>query len=567
MSDAKGKAFTFPYSKFSFIVFIFLILGLVAYYINLVRVAGSTTFDDAYMFVRYADNFLRGNGVAWNPDGVQTYGATSLFYLIFVIIGRQIFQGIISPGMLLTVLSASFGLPAIILIAYTCNRYAVSTLLKNSFLWLAVALMAFFITAPVFLFHISSGMDTTLSLLCNSLLIFATLGWIYNENKYIPFLIFTVLAGYLAFLTRPDNIIYVFVFPVLGILLLTDQDKKKRLIHFLGSLFAILAVDSLIKFVVFHDPLPLSFYAKSSGYYEGYIGAYRWNPIEYLFQFGSYILPFLVAIAFSFTRNTLKLFVVFITPVLLTFTYYFSVIQIMGFDARYYFPSTPFLVVAGFLMLDRYLEAEAHSTIGENPQNRVKRIAIILVIVSLFSQSTVEKIASTAFKNASIASTHAYKPTTEYTIPAVRPLPERGTWLMVLTVAKFSKKLPEGTTFAQSEYGYVGAEAPDINIIDIVGLHDPYFAHNGFSLDNFLARKPDLIWFAHSDYTKIMATIIDSREFWEQYDYYPGSFDFGLAIRKDSPNYPILYDTINKTWRETYEPRRMKDYLATPIFK
>jgi hypothetical protein len=136
---------------------------------------------------------------------------------------------------------------------------------------------------------------------------------------------------------------------------------------------------------------------------------------------------------------------------------------------------------------------------------------------------------------------------------------------MVLAVAKISKALPKGTTFAQSEYGYVGANAPNIHIIDIVGLHDPYFAHNGFSINEFINREPDLIWFPHYDYTKIMTLIIDSKEFWEQYDYYPGAFDFGIAIRKESPKYQEIYNAINKTWQDIYETRKMKDYLATPV--
>ncbi|HNJ13777.1 MAG TPA: hypothetical protein PLN43_09390, partial [Anaerolineales bacterium] len=97
--------------------------------------------------------------------------------------------------------------------------------------------------------------------------------------------------------------------------------------------------------------------------------------------------------------------------------------------------------------------------------------------------------------------------------------------------------------------------------------HDSYFAHNGFSVDEFLRRKPDLIWFPHSDYTKITAEIIDSQTFWEQYEFYPGAFDFGLAIRKDSLNYQAIHKAIQPVWREVYETRQMEDYLATPTSK
>jgi len=41
-------------------------------------------WDDAYMFSRYAHNILNNGAIAWNPDGVPTYGATSLLYLAVV---------------------------------------------------------------------------------------------------------------------------------------------------------------------------------------------------------------------------------------------------------------------------------------------------------------------------------------------------------------------------------------------------------------------------------------------------------------------------------------------------
>ena len=321
-------------------ILVLLLSALVIYYINLVVIAGPTTFDDAYMFIRYADNFLTGHGVAWNPDSIQTYGTTSILYLAIITIARSVLQDV-NAGILLTILSASLGLPAIAILAYTCSRFVFSDLLRNSFVLLAVIFTAYFVISPVFLFHMTSGMDTTLSLLCNAFLVFAITGWIFQKNKYTLFLALSILAGYLTFLARPDNIIHVFIFPLLSIILLSDSDKKQRLFHFFGYLFLVLAIDTLIKLIIFHDPLPLSFYAKSSGYYEGYSGAFKWNPISYLFEFGGFVLPFLIVIVFSFTMHTLKLFAAFMFPVILTFIYYFSVIQIMGFDARYYFPATP----------------------------------------------------------------------------------------------------------------------------------------------------------------------------------------------------------------------------------
>src|SRR5262245_5652361 len=43
-----------------------------------------TTFDDAYMFVRYARNLLSGGGFTWNAGTSSTYGPTSIPYVFIV---------------------------------------------------------------------------------------------------------------------------------------------------------------------------------------------------------------------------------------------------------------------------------------------------------------------------------------------------------------------------------------------------------------------------------------------------------------------------------------------------
>ena len=42
-------------------------------------------FDDSWMFYRYALHVREGLGVAWNPDGIPTYGLTSLLWLFVVL--------------------------------------------------------------------------------------------------------------------------------------------------------------------------------------------------------------------------------------------------------------------------------------------------------------------------------------------------------------------------------------------------------------------------------------------------------------------------------------------------
>ena len=68
-----------------------LMVGMVGFYAYRMLAAESTRVDDAYMFLRYADNILAGNGFAWNPDGPRTYGCTSIAHAFLVAGARALF--------------------------------------------------------------------------------------------------------------------------------------------------------------------------------------------------------------------------------------------------------------------------------------------------------------------------------------------------------------------------------------------------------------------------------------------------------------------------------------------
>ena len=103
-----------------------------------------------------------------------------------------------------------------------------------------------------------------------------------------------------------------------------------------------------------------------------------------------------------------------------------------------------------------------------------------------------------------------------------------------------------------SEYGIIGAVAPNITIVDPLGLHDPVFAHGGFDVDRFLDRQPDFVWLPPPAYTKLVAQILDSDRFWQEYVFYPKAFGFGAAIRKQSPRRDAVESIVRAEWRELY---------------
>ena len=535
---------------------VILILSLLGFYIFFTRANLVTTFDDAYMFIRYANNAITGHGIAWNPDGIQTYGATSLLYLLIIVLVRWLFPTV-EASHLLTITSASLGILFLITLAIGCARMTHSNFLKKYPLLLSILLAILFLPSPGFLFHTTSGMDTSISLLCNTFLIFTTLGWVKRNDS--PRVLLVIASAYASFLARPDNLIYSIMFPSLCMLLSSEEGQIKKTAWFLGGLGFLLLLDTAAKYMIFGDPLPLPFYAKTNGYDDGYAGAFRWNPISYLFDFFRLIFPFIVIIVFSASGNIRKLLLIFFLPVLVTFIYYFSVVQIMGFYARYYFPAIPFFVTAAYLSLDHRL----YETTKESQKSgQLFRLAVMTVCAFLLWIPSVKTSLAQAYRVTFIPKAQIYPITVKYSTDST--IPKSSWWESITAISEISIRLPKDTKFALSEYGVVGARAPQINIMDPLGLHDPFFAHHGFSAAEFLDRKPDLIWFPHPDYSKIISSILDDPRFWAEYDYYPQAFDYGLAIRRDSKNYTSIYKAVEDVWKIYYPSQEIEKSIAHP---
>jgi hypothetical protein len=367
-----------------------------------------------------------------------------------------------------------------------------------------------------------------------------------------------VLCAYLSYAARPDNLIYAALFPAFGIVLLSPQ-KRKAAIYFLLGLAGFLAIDALLKFVVFGDPLPLPFYAKSNGYYDGYLGIDQWNTMEHLLTFVAMALPFLAILVFAVEQQTARICVVFLAPFVLTVGYYFRVVQIMGQEARYYYPSMPFLAICSFLTLGRSLNGRSRrSAPGER---ELVRIMAFGLLAALATSSFFRGLLIQYYADHFVPRPTTYATNRNYDTSADRPLPRLGWTRSIAAFTEAAVSLPPGTRVALSEYGYIGAKAPHVYILDPIGLHDPYFARHGFSAEAFFRRRPDLIWLPHPDYSRIISEILDAGEF-QAYDYYPGAFDYGLAIRRDSGNYQVIYDVVASVWQQHYGDAEMSHYLA-----
>ena len=493
---------------------------MAAAYLYRLAVTGSSNFDDAYMFVRYADNLLRGDGYAWNPGEGSTFGCTSIAYTFLVAALRRLLPGV-PAGKLLLWTSGLLGLAAFGLLILAV-RAAVSHKVLRSPLWLSLVLGALLLSQSAYAYHAATGMDTMLSLAGNSLLVLVLFTRARDGSPLG--LALAALCGYLVFLIRPDNGFYGLLFPVLLLGFGFRLGWRRVSIFFLAFL-ALLALDTWLKIRVFGDPLPLSFYAKHALLAAGYAG--EWNPVTYLCEFAIYLSPFLLLIAWTVKRPAGAILAAFAIPLALTLGYYFTVMQVMGFNFRFSFPSLPFVVVPAAICLDRFLAS---------PEDRPLRLAgvkrrawLILPLACLFWISW--RPAAQAY------SVHVLRPRSHVAAPVHLPTaaeaPRLEWWSGIRAMADFGAKLPQGTLLAASEHGLVAARNPHLRILDLVGLHDPVIAHQGLHGEYLERRAPDLIWLPHPDYVGLRQEIFDSATFQQNYVYLPSAFSYGLAVRRD----------------------------------
>jgi hypothetical protein len=508
-----------------------------------------TDFDDAYMFVRYANNWLGGHGLAWNPGEAPVYGVTSPLHFVVVTLGRWLFPGL-GDGALLRACSAGAALLLVLTLAVLGARVARR---GNVVTW-AAGLAVIFGYGEAFLFHAGTGMDTMLAAWANALVV-GMAGRLADRPSWGRAAV-SALAAWLAVQARPDNVIVAVLCPVLALLLLAPAPRGRALAWFVGLTVALLGLDVLLKWWLLGTPLPLSFYAKQPGHYGGFAGEFSWNPLWFMQVFLGAAAPFLLAMLLFAGRASARTLLVLLGPALLTISAVMTVNQIMGHLGRFYFPLLPLFVVAGARAVADGLDAVT----DERDTARVARrlvLRLALAMLVLGGGSLGLHAAGTAWAARAPRSVAAVS---DRPIAAATPLPELDSWQASQEMAELAAIAPAGSRMAMSEHGLVGARARATVIIDVLGLHDREFARRGFSAEQLWHRQPDAIWLPHPDHTEMLRQILDSPEFRRDYVFFPDAFTFGFAVRRSSPRFAGLMAAFEQRWRVAYPGLQSGDY-------
>ncbi|HMI59464.1 MAG TPA: hypothetical protein VK518_01105 [Puia sp.] len=514
----------------------------------------NAVLDDAYMFIRYANNMIKGGTYGWNFHE-KTFGCTSIPYTFFIVLMKITGIGrILNPKQILLAASCFWAIAAMLLFHKTLKMITRGSQLSNNIFLKGIILLI--VLTPTFVTNMGYGMDTTLSLFANTLVLYLLLSFL--EAPSFRKLAVAVGSCYFTFLVRPDNIIYAGTLPFL--FLFFNKRPRKEFFLTYSILGGLLLLDTLIKYFYFGNPLPLPFYAKSSGFYEGYVGIFKWNPMEYLLifllSFGSLLLLLNIL---AFTRKTLRASAPYLIPFILTMGYYFTVTQIMGMSGRYYLPSIPFLVGGLIAALSASLSEKTNFIAP------VKITSVVVMVTAfLFSYTFITPIYNSWKMSKAVAIAKAFtKDTPDKTYEA--PVESWGGALN--TISNTLTHLPKDIRIAASEYGYISAYNPDLPILDLCGLQDKYIAMRGWNDSVLRAFNPDLIWMIHKDYTALYYKISHGAYFMEAYDFYPNVLAYGIAVRKNSSYYALIKNELiiearheNQVIQFAHLPAQLQDH-------
>jgi hypothetical protein len=212
--------------------------------------------DDAFITLRYARNFLAGNGLVWNP-GEFVQGYTNFLFLLIVI-------GISSVGVDLVDASRIVGGAAWLLLVtavFALSRRGPLASPDHPLSGLATVLVA--TSAPLIVWSIG-GLEGTLFVLFSTLAMGSFAGSMRVSPPPRRLAASAVWFG-LAFFTRPEGALFFAI--CFAVLMGVAKEGRARHLAVFGGTFAALVAPYLVwQLLYYGDVLPNTFYVKAGGF-------------------------------------------------------------------------------------------------------------------------------------------------------------------------------------------------------------------------------------------------------------------------------------------------------------
>jgi hypothetical protein len=501
-----------------------------------------TVWDDAFMYVRYADHYRAGFGMAWNPGEGGTFGLTSLLFFVVALASRAVFPDLEPVSAAPLASSLISGIAAVLLMLLLVRRAGgVDRRLRACRVLVVLGALSATNHAEVrsqltgLAPHLLTGMDTTFAMawVAFCLLVFRRLGL---QSGPRPAIGMGVLSG-LTFLARPDLLL------ILGPALLgvvrggrgaadLALDVGRRGLVAAGTLVLVLC---MVRWRL-GSWLPLPFYAKGQALYGADIyQIYEGVAVRELSLFlGNYwflLAPPMLCMALrtvAWWRRSAPWEVGLIAGCILFAAYHATmVLPIMHFHQRFLMPLLPALVYLCARSLGPLLGGWRHPAGGRRRWLEFVVVGAIIAGPILHLPEIVGELRSAGPR---LATLHDIDDPDGRFAPAFR-------------VLRTLHALPDDLVIASSEVGLVGLYGRFKRVIDLAGLHDPRHVRGGFSADRLLREDcPDFLMLPHPDYRSIAVEIINHpvyRADYELYDRMKTKF-WNVALLRSSPYYPRL---------------------------
>lgn len=252
--------------------------------------------EDAFIFFRYVDNLVHGNGLVFNL-GERVEGFTAPLWVLVLAFLRKILGFELRPTSI--ILGLILSTAAIALLIYFEHNHKI-------FFPLVVTLL---VTTSAFRDFATSGFETSLTYL----LLISALICIKREIHFAKPEVVGILLSLLV-LNRPESVLVLFY---VGILVLLKKDLK-TVTRFFIPVILLVGGYQIFRMGYFASLLPNTFYAKKGGALYFSQGLNYLRDFIYSYPLTTSIYTALTIYAVANKRLRLKTWKLFIIPVLLT---------------------------------------------------------------------------------------------------------------------------------------------------------------------------------------------------------------------------------------------------------
>ena len=215
--------------------------------------------DDTYIYFNYAKNFVAGRPFAYDPRNIASEGFTSAIYLLLLVPFE-------AAGINMMFAAVILNLAAIALILYLGYQVLrADRILEGGFLFIAVSLFAVFIARDTNIPTIvGRGLETMLgpASVLWAILHLARVHQAGDEATRCRAVTMFLVASFLSFLTRPENIVLLAAVGVLILPVMWRRGELACLLKRLGTFVAALGAYFAGKWLLFGDVMQTSYYRK-----------------------------------------------------------------------------------------------------------------------------------------------------------------------------------------------------------------------------------------------------------------------------------------------------------------